>query len=225
MALQSGCNGALTSGALTSTDSTFMLVGREFIENMPNSCIQEGVKNFICRYTTEPKSVARLCGNNTLIGQFVMGGGSLYMGGDTIGCDCTTQGSEAMSVGVPTSSVPSGLTIVGKSTATITGGKISAIYPGNSNSYSLNVGDGSSLIDIWGGNFQGDWSVDVNSGATITVYGRDLVLSGNKLVGTLCDGSNIVVNIKDQFGGNYSPSYGRLHIVVDCNNFPVNGCN
>lgn len=159
-----------------------------------------------------------------MIGQVYLNGGNLIMDGKIIsGCNANNLPAES---GFPASSARSGLSVVGNSDATITGGTISASFPGSSNSYSLNIGEGNSRIKVWGGAFQGDWSVSsvASSGNVIDVHGQTLGLGGNRLVGTLCDGSRIEVYIKDQFGADYTPAAGTLNLL-DCSNFPVIVCN
>jgi hypothetical protein len=107
--------------------------------------------------------------------------------------------------------------------ATITGGTFKGGFDSTS-------GDGvqaPSLVaqcgntSIYGGTYEGNW-INVpdslcNEFYTNTkVYGKDLVVEGNHLMGTLCDGNRIDVNILGYDG--LEPS--KVTIVNNCASFP-----
>ena len=77
---------------------------------------------------------------------------------------------------------------------------------------------------IYGGTYEGNW-INYNylachhgSYTYTKVYGKDLVVKDNHLVGTLCDGNTIDVNILGWENASLEPS--TVTIVNNCASFP-----
>jgi hypothetical protein len=96
---------------------------------------------------------------------------------------------------------------------TITGGTFKGGFDSSDQGPSLGFSCGNT--SIYGGTYEGNWTYIADSfcDSITKVYGKDLVFEGNRLMGTLCDGNPIDVNI--------SGEPFTVHTENNCASFPV----
>jgi hypothetical protein len=100
--------------------------------------------------------------------------------------------------------------------ATITGGTFKGGFNSTSGDQAPSLGLRCGNTSIYGGTYKGNWTYIDNYGFCdiyTYVYGKDLVVKDNHLMGTLCDGNRINVYI---LGDSIT-----LNIVNNCASFPV----
>jgi hypothetical protein len=102
---------------------------------------------------------------------------------------------------------------------TITGGTFKGGFNSTSGDQAPSLALTCGNTSIYGGTYEGDWESSLFYGCDefyTNVYGKDLVLKDNHLVGTLCDGNRIDVYIPRYSG--LEP--GPISIENNCTSFP-----
>jgi hypothetical protein len=169
------------------------------------------------------------------------GGGMAVYGAVATVCDGTIQARTNYGLGFPgvytveaTVRIAGGIIIGGNYTfssgggffnengdATITGGTFKGGFSSMSGDQAPSLVLACGNTSIYGGTYEGNWTnyPDASCYDSYTdtkVYGKDLVVKDNHLVGTLCDGNTIDVNILG-----YSGEPITVNIVNNCASFPV----
>jgi hypothetical protein len=204
--VKGGASLTITGGSYKSTDGTAMYVYPGAVATVLGGMIEGGNRG---DGMTVQQGVATVC-DGTFQGRTGWYGVSVYWkavvrvaGGMMIG------GNNTITAGPGYGFFNDG------GDATITGGTFKGGFNSTSGDQGPSLSLSSGNTSIYGGTYEGNWTCSGYSCVDVItkVYGKGLVVEGNRLMGTLCDGNPIDVNI--------SGEPFTVHTENNCASFPM----